>query len=297
MRGGPTRPTGVVGPDGGLKVVNRPGARVFGIAGRRSLDGVERITLGTRVLGVVPMTVHCYRIGATLVDAGPPNRVGQLVDLIDEADPDGIDDVVLTHHHEDHVGAAARLAENGARVHAPEASIPLLDAPPGIEPYQRRVWGSPEPVEAIPVGDRVETADVTLEVHPAAGHSPDHVLYLAPEQGWLFAGDAYLPPRETLRADEDLAGYLSSLERMRDLDATLLLPGHGSLVDEPTRAIGEVLEHFDALHAEAHALHEAGHAPAGVRRRLLGLEGFIRYYTGGHYAKQNLVDELLALER
>lgn len=266
--------------------------RVLEIAGRRDLGALERITLGTRVLGVLPMTVHCYRVGSTLVDAGPPNRADELAELVDR---EAIEHVVLTHHHEDHVGGARTLAEAGATVHAPEASLDPLEDPPTIEPYQHRVWGQPHPIEAQPLGDALETPDLRLDVRDAAGHSPDHVVLFEPDRGWLFAGDAYLPPRDTLRADEELAGFLDSLQRIHELDIDRLFPGHGSVVDTPASAIDEVLEHFETLKAQARELADDGHDPRGVRRRLLGVEGLIRYYTGGHYAKQNLVDELLAL--
>lgn len=266
---------------------------MFEVQGRRRIGEVERISLGTRVLGLVPMLVHCYRIGRTLIDAGPPHHASTLASMV--GDP-GIEHVVLTHHHEDHVGAAPRLARTGARVHASEAALPFLAEPPAIEPYQRRVWGRPAPVEAEAFGETIETPDVTLEVHPVPGHCPDHVALLAPDRGLLFAGDAYLPPRATLRADEALDGFLASLARMRELEAERLLPGHGSVVDEPAPALDAVLEHFIDLARRAHALAEEGHGPSAIRRRMLGLEGFIRYYTRGHYAKQNLVDELLKLD-
>lgn len=265
---------------------------MFGIDGVSHRHGVERITLGKRVLGLLPMTVHAYRVGSTLIDAGPPNRVALLDHHVGLQD---VTDVVLTHHHEDHVGAGPQLAGLGARVHAPADAIEPLRDPPELEPYQHRVWGAPEPLEARPVGDVVETPDLRLEVHPVPGHSPDHVAYLEPERGWLFAGDAYLPPRDTLRADEDLAGFLEGLETMAALDAEVLFPGHGSTVEQPGAAIEEVLARFEELLERTRELRDEGYQGSGLRRRLLGREGLLRYYTGGHYAKANLAEQLVEL--
>lgn len=266
---------------------------MFAVSGTTTIDGVERLTLGTRLLGVSPITVHCYRVGSTLIDAGPPKRVDALADLVDL---EAIEDVVLTHHHEDHVGAAPRLAELGATVHAPEASLEALRDPPGIRYYQRRAWGRPDPVEAEALGKVVETPDLRLEVHATPGHSRDHVVLLAPEEGWLFAGDAWVPPRPILRADEDLAGILDSLETMRDLGGERLFPGHGSARDDAGAAIDELLDHLRELAREAHELAEEGRGPAAVKRELLGREGFIWAYSGGHFSKGNLVEELLGLD-
>lgn len=266
---------------------------MFEIAGCKQIGDAERITLGTRVLGLVPMPVHCYRIGSTLVDAGPSKGTAELASLVD---PASIDHVVLTHHHEDHVGGAAMLQEAGATVHAPEPSLELLSEGFQIEPYQHRVWGEADRIDAEPLGTKLSTPDCTLEVHGVPGHCPDHVALLDPDRQVLFAGDAYLPPRDTLRADEDLPGFLESLETMRELDADRLLSGHGSVVDEPGEAIDEVLQHFQELAHRARRLEDEGRGPTAIRRELVGWEGFIYYYTGGHYAKQNLVDELLRVE-
>lgn len=230
-------------------------------------------------------------MGSTLVDAGPPKRVDELAD---HADLDGIEHVVLTHHHEDHVGAAPELARRGATVHAPEPALDLLAEPPDLRFYQHRVWGRPDPVEAEPLGKVVETPDLRLEVHPTPGHCRDHVVLREPEEGWVFAGDAWVPPRPILRADEDLAGILDSLETMSALEADLLLPGHGSARDDPTEAVDELLEHLRGLGRRARELAEEGYGRRRIRRELLGWEGFITYYTGGHFSKGNLVDELLA---
>lgn len=266
---------------------------MFAVSGATDLDGLERLTLGTRLLGVSPITVHCYRAGSTLVDAGPPKRVDVLADLVDL---DAIEHVVLTHHHEDHVGAAPHLADLGATVHAPEASLDALRDPPSIRYYQRRAWGRPDPVEAEPLGKVVETPDLRLEVHATPGHSRDHHVLHAPDEDWLFAGDAWVPPRPILRADEDLAGILGSLETMRDLGAGRLFPGHGSARDDAGAAIGELLDHLRGLAREAHGLAEEGMGPAAVKRELLGREGFIWAYSGGHFSKGNLAEELLALD-
>jgi len=127
------------------------------------------------------------------------------------------------------------------------------------------------------------------------GHSPDHVANHDPKRGLLFAGDAYLPARDTLRADEDLAGALDGLHTLRAVDADRLLPGHGSTVDDPQAAISAVLDHFDELRARTRELLDDGHDGADLRRRMLGFEPFMRYYTGGHFAKQNFGDEIVRL--
>jgi glyoxylase-like metal-dependent hydrolase (beta-lactamase superfamily II) len=259
---------------------------------RETLGDVERFTLGRRVLGLAPVTAHCYRLGSVLVDAGPPNRAQDLVDQLEGP----ITDVLLTHAHEDHVGAAARLADQGARVWAPEPLLEHLAEPPELPRYRRDSWGIPATVEARAMGGAVETPEGRFDVVATPGHSPHHVALHQRERGWVFAGDAYLGPRSSLRFDERLGEELASLERLVALEPERLFPGHGSVAEEPVDELETTRRWYRQQVREAHRLRAEGHSVSAIRRRMFGLEGFMRWYTGAEFAKTNLVRELLRLE-
>lgn len=263
----------------------------FDLFRTRTVEGIEQISAGKRVMGVIPQTAHAYRIGSTLIDAGPPNKADPIVEHLG----DGIEHVILTHHHEDHVGAAARLGAQGARVYAPEDAIEPLKNPPEALGYQDRLWGRPDPLEAEPVGKRVTTPDVELERIPTPGHSLDHVAYIEPDRGWLFTGDAWLGERDILRSCERLGPMLASLKALGSLEADVLFPGHGSVQEGPAGAIQPTIDHYEDLLTRARALLEEGASPRTLRRKLLGFEGPIRYHTSGDFKKQRLADELVHL--
>lgn len=50
-----------------------------------------------------PLWVHAFLVDGLLIDAGPPHCVAELLNALAA---ERIDQMVLTHHHEDHVGAA-----------------------------------------------------------------------------------------------------------------------------------------------------------------------------------------------
>jgi hydroxyacylglutathione hydrolase len=80
--------------------------------------------------------------------------------------------ILVTHHHGDHVGGVAALAQaTGARVYGPRhESIPARDV-------------------ALGGGERIDVLGATFEVLAVPGHTLGHVAYHAPSLRVLFCGD------------------------------------------------------------------------------------------------------------
>jgi glyoxylase-like metal-dependent hydrolase (beta-lactamase superfamily II) len=133
--------------------------------------------------------------------------------------------ILLTHDHPDHAPGAAELGRiTGAPVHA-------VRPPDGGERLNDR--------QVVAVG--------AVEVHVIAtpGHSPDSASFFVPAASALLTGDTVLG-RGTSVIDPpegDLAAYLRSLERLRDLRPRTIHPGHGPLVLDGTAKLDEYLEH------------------------------------------------------
>jgi glyoxylase-like metal-dependent hydrolase (beta-lactamase superfamily II) len=173
--------------------------------------------------------------------------------------------IVVTHHHPDHFGMAARLsAERGIEVlmsetaaaaarpdtAGPEAFAPRLSDFAGrlgleLEPgfgeflsgrrYRSIVSGMPPAQVPLLEGQELPTRVGSLRVSLHHGHAPGHACLHAPEARLLVSGDQVLPtisPNISLYPgieDEDPLGrYLESLDRLAALpDDTMVLPAHG----------------------------------------------------------------------
>jgi hydroxyacylglutathione hydrolase len=81
-------------------------------------------------------------------------------------------DILVTHHHGDHVGGVEALARaTGARVCGPrDEPIPARDL-------------------ALGGGDRIEVLGIGFEVIAVPGHTRGHIAYHAPAAACLFCGD------------------------------------------------------------------------------------------------------------
>ena len=238
----------------------------------------------------------CFRLGDTLIDTGCANRWPQVRAFVSERP---LRQVLLTHHHEDHSGNAARIwRQTGAQILAPQASLaPLLHGWP-LRPYQRLLFGRPQPVVARPVPDRLEIAEgVTLQTIETPGHAADLVCYLEPERGWLFTGDLFISERTRfLRQDEDLAAHLGSLRLLLDCDFDTIFCAHRGLVVNAHAALAAKLERLETLCGEARRLQQQGLSARAITRRLLGREERVSLVTGWHFTKRNLINACLNLK-
>src|SRR4030067_192880 len=116
-------------------------------------------TLDLNFLGV-PGTIAAYLIphrqGVVLIESGPGSTVPALVNSLNSLGyrPADVTDVLLTHIHLDHAGAAGWLAEQGARIFVHPVGAPHLLNPEKLLASARRTSGDMmEPLwgELLPV--------------------------------------------------------------------------------------------------------------------------------------------------
>jgi hydroxyacylglutathione hydrolase len=166
-------------------------------------------------------------------------------------EPGGLELVVNTHYHADHVGGNHDLQQaHGVPVAAhawdativnarhPEACVARwLDQP--VRPY--------EVDRALADGDVLDAGGPQLLVLHTPGHTLGHIALYEPEERVLLVGDllhegdvGWLNPFREGTASIALA--LASLERLAELGARLAVSGHGPPMRDPARA-------FAAAHA------------------------------------------------
>lgn len=177
-----------------------------------------------------------------------------------------IEQVVLTHHHLDHIGLAGEIvAAGGARVVAIREVAEVLADPPrhfhgeldwGTDHGRRH--GAPDELmdgaraalpytTAIPAvtvdhvvddGERVAAGDLTLTTVRRPGHSPTDTLFVADDPGVAFVGDhlwdgsPVTPVLGTMSSARPAAEYVAGLAATRELREHRLLAGHGATIDD-----------------------------------------------------------------
>jgi glyoxylase-like metal-dependent hydrolase (beta-lactamase superfamily II) len=191
------------------------------------------------------------RGGAIVVDPGPDDP-GHLA-AVAAAAPVSL--ILLTHGHPDHSAGARPLHElTGAPVRA-------------LDPTHR--FGG----EGLVDGGVVAAAGVTVRVIGTPGHTADSLSFLLTGPGAepaVLTGDTILGRGTTVVAHPDgrLADYLTSLEALRRLGDTAVLPGHGPELPAAGPAAENYLTHRRARLEQVRAALAAGDTTSGevVRR-------------------------------
>lgn len=213
---------------------------------------------------------------ATLVDTGYPRDRERLLASLTAVGvaPGALAAVLITHAHNDHMGAAEHLRRaHGTRVlmhraelaHARREFLHQVSVGqvlangwrPGVLPWAvhaLRAGGTAHiPVvepQPFPGEDVLDVPGHPVPV-PTPGHTDGHCAYHLPDAGILITGDALVSGHPTSRRrgpqllprmfHRDRGRALDSLTALEELTAEVLLPGHGPAV------------HLNAVAAVAHA--------------------------------------------
>jgi len=150
--------------------------------------------------------------------------------LTDRLHRDGIQEIVLSHGHPDHVGGVSGIRERFGPLRASKMRWPERDGDLDFD--------------AVEEGVVFETDGATLRSAWTPGHARDHLCFFFEEERALFTGDMVLGAGTTvIPLDGDLGDYLTSLRRLLTFDAEIIYPAHGPRITRPREKIQAYLDH------------------------------------------------------
>jgi hydroxyacylglutathione hydrolase len=185
---------------------------------------------------VGPVQENCFIAkpddGDRAIVVDPGDDAETLLKGIEELGVSGVDAILLTHCHFDHVGAVAPVAKaTGAPVYCPKLEVPLVQdimrfVPwAGFGPYEGY-----DPEETVEGGEKLELAGFDIDVVFTPGHSPGHVTYALEDEGVLFSGDVLFEGSvgrtDLPGGDWNVLAQSIALLLERYPDETTVLPGH-----------------------------------------------------------------------
>jgi hydroxyacylglutathione hydrolase len=252
------------------------------------------------------------------IDPGSPKMRRSLAAHLRRAKPK-ITKIIATHAHEEHVGNLNWMSDlTGAPVWVSAMTAQFLT------PFKKLPWvratiiGQPpnlkQPYHVL--GETVDTESSYLQVLATPGHCDDHIVLYDPREKLLLAGDAFMGSYfATPNPDVDSLKWITSLERLMELDIEILVEGHGHMHtlradipdfpgvvirQDPKVAISEKLEYLRWLREQIEAgfqeqlpvrVIEASCFPWGNRTswESCATDECIRLLSLGHFSRTELV--------
>jgi hydroxyacylglutathione hydrolase len=198
-----------------------------------------------------------------LIDVGLSSNYPHLLTCLNHVGitPEKIDMVVLSHEHLDHIGAAYhfhgksvivahRLAANKIMLRDDFSMLRKMFNEPNV-PIDIDLW--------LEEGNLIDLGNFRLDVMYTPGHTSACISLFDQDKGLLFAADTLMPGGVMggVFGSGSISDYIQSLERLKGLDAKILLSGHGRLSDTPQEDVRIAIQRSHGLLSDTAQLFDA----------------------------------------
>ena len=240
------------------------------------------------------MFVHVYYIDGLLIDTGPKRMQKQLLTATKDLN---IEQLFITHFHEDHSGNIRSLQEmHQCKAYASEMTCEVMKAPPKLSFIQQVMYGQREAFEGLtPLGESLVTNNSRFEIIPIPGHAPDMVCLYEPERKWLFSADLYISSYiGYFLCDESVLQQIESIRRIMQLDFDVMFCAHKPQFRGGKAQLAKKLSYFETFFDEVAILYKQGYTAREIYKRMNLKEHWtVRLLSGGKLSKLNMVRSAL----
>lgn len=224
--------------------------------------------------GVIASYLIPHPHGAVLVESGPGSTIPGLQHELAHygLNEREITDVLLTHIHLDHAGAAGWLSRQGARIHVHPVGAPHLLNPEKLLASAARIYGDqmqtlwgeflnvPEDrLHVLEDNEIIEIEDLRFQALSTPGHANHHHAYIF--EGYCFSGDVggvrmagthhlrlpMVPPEFILES------WRASLQRLAQAfsqqDVHSIAPTHFGIFPDPDWHLSALARALDEIEA------------------------------------------------
>lgn len=234
------------------------------------------------------MSVYLYFVDGLLVDTGPRIRRNRLIPVFKSWE---IEQVAITHLHEDHAGMASWLAKHtGTNLYVHQKGIQIA-ARAGRMPWYRKLYAGKRPAfTAKPFPDVIETEKHQFYPIYTPGHSSDHVCLYEPKQGWLFTGDLYVTPYpKVFLRDESIEAYIQTLKKLNDFDYRTIFCGHEGAISNGKEMMNKKRAYLESVRSEVRRMHRAGFDDKTIMKKMFPGSVKLERLSFGTFSRLHLI--------
>jgi glyoxylase-like metal-dependent hydrolase (beta-lactamase superfamily II) len=212
-----------------------------------SFQEVELHEFGFSAFGKPSFSVFCYLMDGLLIDTAQSHCRKSFLKTFKSKN---IEQIALTHHHEDHSGNfSAIIEQNGIQqIHLGVNTATLIQQKLPLKPYEHYFFGNIDPYfgDYKVIKEPIETNRFSLKPIFSVGHSPDHVAFIEKNQGWLFAGDLWVGIKiKFFRQGEDFWQQVAGMKEVLNYDFDVIFCGHYPQLKNGKALMQQKLQYFE----------------------------------------------------
>lgn len=262
---------------------------------RSQYEDIEILNIPVNPLFPV-MSVYQYFVDGMLVDTGPRIQKRLLKRVYSSWN---IQQVVLTHSHEDHTGMVSWIAAHtDASLFCHEKMINDAHKKAQIPWFRELFVGPRHAFSPEPFPEMIRTPDHTFYPIATPGHTVDHTCLLEPDKGWLFTGDLYITPYpKVFMSEESISGYIDSIKKLCNYEFHTLFCGHEGMIPNGKEKLKQKLVYLQKIRDEVVRLHRLGYSERAIRSRLFPDKVKLEKLTFGSFSRMKLIQSCLQSER
>lgn len=229
---------------------------------------VQAYQMGYSLLGNPPLlTVYSYFVDGLLIDTGS-RRLYRT--FLSKLQAHKIEQIAVTHYHEDHSGNAEALRKHyNVPLHMGARTAQYLSQKLSMKLYRHWNFGQILPVtHYTPFAQTLPTNRYNFEPIYTPGHSDDHFALYERSEGWLFSGDIYLGNIKFTREEENLPQMLESMYRLMQLDFDVLFCAHNPRLQAGKQHLAEKIAYIEDFVGQVRTLNAQGYDTQDIRQAL-----------------------------
>ena len=200
------------------------------------------------------------KTGVVVVDAlGSPPLAKGLILAIAKITPLKITHVIVTHYHADHIYGLQEFKKIGAKIIAHPAAKEYLHSDTAkhrLTASRAELFPWIDENTALIEADTWIDKDVALNLsgvdllikNAGPAHIPEDLIVFFDGEKILFAGDLVFRGRiPFIGPTADTAPWIASLKTMQDLNASVVVPGHGAAFKSAKEDLAQLLDYLNYL--------------------------------------------------
>lgn len=242
------------------------------------------------------MDIYVFIVDGMLVDTGPKVLLKEFIPFFESSD---YEQVVITHHHEDHTGGARWIEENkGVPIYIHQDAIELCSRDGEYPFYRKYAWGERDAFVAKPLSHHFETRTGKWEAIHTPDHAFDHMVLLNHSTGSLFSGDLFVTARPKIMLSfESVPIIMESIRKVLTYDFVDMYCNHAGHIKNGKTMLKKKLDYMENYSGQILDLYDRGWSKEEIQQELMPPNYPIIKFSNHEWDTMHFITSVLAYHR